>query len=161
MQDHNKDSSNGTLDENSADWWREMLSRRQAGARIARLAAGSLVIPALASIVGCGDDELAADEEADALTIQKSDGWNVGSETKPLKIVDATQTDSDKSAAWQDRKTPDKLLSSWGVRDSRWQPFVVPTLAQSLAQASLAKDIVPVSNAKMDEAYKRGLGMRE
>lgn len=165
MQDHNNREgdarSNGAASNNGADWWREMLSRRQAGVRIARLAAGSMMLPALATIVGCSGDEEETLEDVDALSMQKSDGWNVGSESKPLKVVHATQTDSQQSDEWKQRRASDKLLASWGVRDSRWQPFVVPTLAQSLAQASLAKDITPVHNTKMDEAYRRGLGMRE
>lgn len=143
-----------------AEWWRQMLTRREAGARLVKITAGALVLPALGSLAGCGDGEEEV-IEADALELQKSDGWNVGSESKALAIADRTDADSQGATTWQSHRTPATLLKDWSASDTRWQPFVVPTLVQSLAQPSLASGMAPVHTAKMDEAYARGLGMRE
>ena len=152
---------NEKQNDKGAEWWKQMLTRREAGARIVGLAAGALLIPALGAISGCGDGEEEAVVETDALDLQKSSGWNVGAEEAQLRVVDRVATDSRQSADWSRFNRPEQLLEAWGVRDSRWQPFVVPTLVQSLSQPTLAANITPVHNTKMDEAYRRGLGMRE
>jgi hypothetical protein len=160
MNDQANDNTNDQSAADGARWWRAMLTRREAGARLVTLAAAALALPALGALAGCGDDE---DEivEGDALELQKSEGWNVGSEAKALAVVDRTGEDSGGTDAWKSHRTSEALLRDWTVRDSRWQPFVVPTLVQSLAQPSLASGIAPVHTASMDEAYSRGLGMRE
>ncbi|HVK37979.1 MAG TPA: hypothetical protein VNA88_05575 [Candidatus Kapabacteria bacterium] len=143
-----------------ADWWRQMLTRRQAGARLAKLTAAALVLPSLGAVTGCGGDEEEI-VESDALELQKADGWNVGSESKALAITGRSATDSQGGSAWQSHKTPATLLKDWSASDARWQPFVVPTLVQSLSQSTLGSGIAPVHTTSMDEAYRRGLGMRE
>lgn len=161
MNDPKHESPNDeSAPKSGAGWWHEMLTRREAGARLVTITAGALMLPALGALSGCGgDDEEIA--EGDALELQKSDGWNVGSEAKALVIANRSSTDSQGGDAWKSRLTSQKLLADWFAKDSRWTPFVVPTLVQSLAQPSLASGIAPVHTASMDEAYSRGLGMRE
>jgi uncharacterized membrane protein YgcG len=147
-------------EESGATWWHEMLSRREAGARIARIAAGTLMLPALGTVVGCGDDEEAL-VESEALDLQKADGWNVGSDGRPLLLASKTTTDSQGGSDWKAQAAPSTLLGAWKPTDARWQPYVVPTLVQSLGQSSLSSTVAPVHTPAMDEAYRRGLGMRE
>jgi hypothetical protein len=149
------------IEGNGAGWWKEMLTRREAGARIAQIAAGALILPAVSSLAGCDDSDDETLVESDALTLQKEDGWNVGSEETPLKIADRADVDSKGGQAWKQHGAPDRLLADWKPTDARWQPYVVPTLVQSLAQKSLVSTVAPVHTASMDEAYRRGLGMRE
>ncbi|MDB5035250.1 MAG: hypothetical protein JWQ98_2491 [Chlorobi bacterium] len=144
-----------------APWWREMITRREAGGRIARIGATALLISTAGiTIAGCGDKD---DEEVqrDALDLQQKEGWNVGSTDKSLPYANKTGTSSSGTVDWNKYLDPATLLSAWSINDPRWQPYVVPTLVQSLAQQSLRGQIAPVYSRGMEEAYARGLGMKE
>lgn len=144
----------------SPAWWQEMLSRREAGSRIARIAAGALVLPALGTLAACGDEETEEVVESDALTLQQENGWNVDA-TSTLQFAGRSATDSRRSDAWKEHRSPEKLLTAWTAQDPRWLPYVVSTLFMSLDQTTLRDALSPVHTSAMDEAYRRGLGMRE
>ena len=147
--------------EKGASWWQEMLTRREANSRIAKLGATALLI-ASAGITaeGCGggDDE---EVQRDALDLQQKEGWNVGSTDKPLTTPNRASSDSQGTVNWSGYLDPSLLLKAYQPKDPRWQPYVVPTLVQSLGQQSLRGQIVPVYSNRMEEAYARGLGMRD
>src|SRR4051812_28001203 len=65
-----------------ASWWREMLTRREANGRIAKLSLTAVLLAAVGITEGCGSDD--AEVERDALELQQKEGWNIGSTDKPL-----------------------------------------------------------------------------
>ena len=143
-------------------WWRQMLSRREANKRIAQIGIAAVVVSTV-GVAGCGggdDEEDAAIEDHDAIELQKKDGWNVGSDAK-LALADRSTSDSKSSLDWSGYTDPTKLLKAYNPKAAQWQPYVVPTLVQSLQQASLKGQLAPVHSASMEEAYARGLGMKE
>jgi hypothetical protein len=142
-----------------ASWWREMLTRREANGRIAKLSLTAVLLAAVGINEGCGSDD---DEvERDALELQQKEGWNVGSTDKPLTFTGKSGADSQGSTNWQTYVDASALLKAYQPKNSAWQPYVVPTLVQSLAQPSLKSSIQPVYSHTMEEAYARGLGMKE
>lgn len=142
-------------------WWRQMLSRREANKRIAQIGLAAVAVSAV-GMAGCGsDEEDELVEEHEALDLQKKDGWNVGATDQRLAIKNSSTSDSKQSLDWATYKEPSTLLKAYNPKASEWQPFVVPTLVQSLQQPSLKGQISPVHTSSMDEAYSRGLGMKE
>jgi hypothetical protein len=142
-----------------ASWWREMLSRREANLRVGKISA----FAGLAALVGierfqCGDDDETTIDK-DSLELQKEQGWNFGSTDKPLAFADTVLLDSKGSVDWTGYLDAMKLQNAY--RNTAWQPFVVPTLAQSLSQPSLKSQLKPVNSQAMKEAYARGLGMKD
>lgn len=142
-----------------------MLSRRQANGLIAKIGLASL-IAGTGALAGCGGDDAGLEEgetekERDALDLQKEMGWNAGSTDAPLKLTGRATSDSRKSMDWSTFLTPTALLGAWSPKNSAWQPFVVPTLVQSLDQKTLRGAIAPVHTEAMETAYGRGLGMKE
>lgn len=151
--------------EQDVPWWQQMLTRREANKTIAKIGIATLAAAAV-GVVGCGDDSEDLDDGAtevqqDALELQKKEGWNAGSTDKQLTFTGKTGTDSQGSMDWANYNTSAALLKAWGVKNSAWQPYVVPTLVQALDQASLKGQIGPVFTPAMRDAYSRGLGMRE
>lgn len=147
------------------DWWQKMLTRREANQRLAKISLAAAALATVGGLSSCGSDEETIEETAesteDALALQKEEGWNVGMEDRRLTLANKTAADSQNSMDWISYRDPQKLLSAWSPTDSTWEPFVVPTLVQSLSQPSLQQEIAPVHTASMDEAYSRGLGMKE
>jgi hypothetical protein len=149
--------------EEGAPWWREVLSRRQANRRIAGIGVtAALLASAGITVVGCGSDDDDGDvKENDALELQKQKGWNAGADDAPLAFQNRTGTDSNGTLDWKSYLDPSSLMKAYQPKNSKWQPYVVPTLVQSLAQPSLRSQMQPVFSPSMNEAYSRGLGMRE
>lgn len=155
-----------STNEKDAPWWQQMLTRREANKTIAKIGIASLAVAAGIGVVGCGDDSEDADDgstelQQDALELQKKDGWNAGSTDKKLTFTGKTSTDSQGTMDWSNFNTSAALLKAWGVKNSAWQPYLVPTLVQALDQPSLKGEIGPVFTPAMRTAYSRGLGMRE
>jgi hypothetical protein len=152
-------------EETGASWWREMLTRREANGRIMKLGiTAALIASAGITVGGCGDseeEEAGADVERDALDLQKTEGWNIGSTDRTLTFNGKSATDSQGSMNWSTYLDPSALLKVYQPKNGNWQPYVVPTLVQSLGQQSLRGQIQPVYSRSMEEAYARGLGMRE
>ncbi len=152
--------------EHDAPWWQQMLTRREANKTIAKIGIASLAVAAGVGVVGCGDDSEDADDgstevQQDAIELQKKEGWNAGSTDKKLTFTGKTSTDSQGTMDWSNFNTSAALLKAWGVKNSAWQPYAVPTLVQALDQPSLKGEIGPVFTPAMRTAYSRGLGMRE
>ena len=148
------------------NWWEESLNRRQAGKRIAGIGAGAALLVTGSSLIGCGEDEYNAEEAAatarDAIDVQKADGWNVGATKSSLKLRNASPTDSKGSIdAWQKFKEPTALRAAWEPTDTAWKPYISSELVNSLTQPTLKTSVQPVHSTSMDDAYSRGLGMKE
>jgi hypothetical protein len=152
-----------TSPDTGASWWREMLNRREANKRIAKLGAtAALLATAGITVVGCGDDEEDGEiVEKDALETQKSMGWNAGATEQQLKFRSPSGTDSQKGLNWSSYLEPSALMQAYQPKNSSWQPYVVPTLVQSLSQPTLRSQMQPFYSNSMGEAYSRGLGMKE
>lgn len=144
-------------------WWKEMLTRREANSRIAKLGTTAFLIASAGITVGCGSDEEeeGLDVDREAIDLQKSEGWNVGSSDRQLAYKNRSATDSKGSMDWSSYLDPATLLKAYQPKNANWQPYVVPTLVQSLGQTSLRGQVQPVHSKSMAEAYSRGLGMRE
>lgn len=151
--------------EATPSWWKEMLTRREAGSRIAKLGVTAFLIASAGITAGCDADEEMEDEggetSRDAIELQKEQGWNVGSADRRLVYKNRTAADSRGSMDWSAYLDPTMLLKAYQPKNSAWQPYVVPTLVQSLSQQSLRGQVQPVHSKAMSEAYSRGLGMRE
>lgn len=140
-----------------ADWWRQALSRREANKRLGRIGALTALVGSV-GIGSCSESETIV--EKDALELQKEQGWNFGSD-QSLDFPGAVMSDSAGSLSWNAFLDPVALLNAYRPRDARYQPFVVPTLIQSLAQHSLRGQVRPILTPGMREAYARGLGMKD
>jgi hypothetical protein len=157
----NDENMNKPTEDTGATWWNEMLTRRDANKRIAQVGALAALL-ASAGVAGCGDsDDDGEIEQKDALDVQKSMGWNAGADDKQLKFSSPSGTDSQSSLNWSTFLDPAVLMQAYQPKNSQWQPYVVPTLAQSLSQQSLKSAMQPFHSSSMDEAYSRGLGMKE
>ncbi len=145
-------------------WWQEMLTRREANGRIAKLGITAVLIASSGIVAGCGSDDESddgLDVDREALDLQKQEGWNVGSQETKLPVKNTSATDSQGSMNWSSYNDPSALLKAYQPKNASWQPYVVPTLVQSLGQTSLRGQVQPVHSRSMDEAYSRGLGMKE
>lgn len=135
-------------------WFTNHISRRSLGKGLAWgavLAMAGVTVYQLAS-----DDDKEVSE--DSLGLQKKEGWNVGSADKLLAFDGSSLLDSrGKNLTGYD---PNYLISIYQPRDSRWQPFFVPTLIQSLSQQSLKGQMRPVFNSQMREIYERAGALR-
>jgi hypothetical protein len=136
-----------------------MLSRRDANKRLGKIGALAAVMSAVGLGTGCGEKETVV--EKDALELQKEQGWNFGSSDQALDFPGAVSMDSTGSLGWSVFLEPTALLRAYQPRNTRLQPFVVPTLVQSLSQNSLRGQIRPIVLPAMRDAYARGLGMRD
>jgi hypothetical protein len=141
--------------EQHPEWWNTMLTRRAATKTLAGLAA----MAGMGSFVtGCDNDE---ESDRDVLEIQKTEGWNVGSTDKTLTFANKQDSDSLRDQNWRTFAKPNALMKAWQPNADEWKPYYIPTLIQSLSQATLQSVIAPVCSPSMREAYSRGLGMRE
>ncbi|HKQ77290.1 MAG TPA: hypothetical protein VJ810_26565 [Blastocatellia bacterium] len=136
------------------EWFTKHISRRSLGK--------GLAWGAVLAMAGVTVYQLASDDDpevsADSLDLQKKEGWNVGSTDKPLVFDGSSQTDSRGRA--MSGADPNYLISVYQPRDSRWQPFFVPTLIQSLSQTSLSTQLKPVVTGQMSETYQRADALR-
>ncbi|HVZ39193.1 MAG TPA: hypothetical protein VHI13_07960 [Candidatus Kapabacteria bacterium] len=145
-----------------APWWKEMLTRREANSLIVKFGLTAALLSSAGIVQGCGgDDDDDEDVDRDALELQQKEGWNVGSTNHTLVLPNTASSDSKGSINWSTYLDPQALLKAYQPHNSAWQPFVVTTLVQSLGQASLRSQMKPVYSRSMEEAYSRGLGMRE
>lgn len=142
-----------------ASWWQEMLSRREANKKIAKLGTLTILLSAVGIHSGC-DSEDEMEVEKDSYELQKEQGWNVGATDKNLSFFGKSTNDSKGSMDWMNYRDPKKLLDAYKPSD-KFLPFMVPTLVQSLSQNSLKNQISPIYTPEMGVAYSRGLGMRE
>lgn len=82
-----------------AEWWREMLSRRDANKRLVKLTALSAILSASGIFQGCDSDD-EQEVSMDTTELQRQEGWNVGAPDKPLVLNGKTSQDSLNSLGW-------------------------------------------------------------
>ncbi|MDW8465787.1 MAG: hypothetical protein RML35_06270 [Chloroherpetonaceae bacterium] len=157
MSEH---TSQSNVQKHGADWWHEMISRREANQRLLQLVSLSALLSTAGILQGC---DLEDEEEivVDTTELQRKEGWNVGSPDKPLALNGKQTHDSGHSLSWTMYLEPEALLQAYQPTRAEFKPFVVNTLVQALAQPSLKSQMAPVFTPKMKEAYSRGLGMKE
>lgn len=137
-----------------AGWFQNHLSRRKLGKGLMWTAALGMAGLTVYKLSGDDDPEVSAD----SLELQRKE-WNIGSTQKTL-VFPAGLSAADSLGKTWDGYDPNYLISIYQPRDSRWQPFFVPTLIQSLSQASLAGQIKPLLTGEMSDAYQRAEGLR-
>ncbi len=144
-----------------ASWWSEDLNRREANRRVAvtaALAAGGVGLATTTAGCNRNSDEAT---ESNSLELQRQSGWNVGYDSDPLVIPDASTTDSRGGEAWREYLTPTKMIEATQPAAEAWRSHESPALVQSLGQESLAAALSPMHSAAMDEAYGRGTSLGE
>ena len=111
------------------------------------------------SASGCGAilAEDGDDVSTEAAAQQAENGWDVGSDGRPLVFAGAQTTDAAGRSAWRDAmgSLPERLSPSspW------WQPFYAPALFQSLQAPrndSLRVAMRPILTPQMAVAQRRG-----
>jgi hypothetical protein len=137
-------------------WWEKMLSRRKL---IRNVAIGAGVVGLAVMCSDNGEDEI--DAEKDALDLQKKEGWNVGSDERPLRLADKAGSDSRGTQDWKKFTEPQQMLGVFQPTNPALKPFFVPTLIQSLAQPTLRSAVQPVLSDGMKAAYARGVAMKQ
>jgi hypothetical protein len=146
-----------------AGWFKDEISRRRATKRLGK----GLAWASALGIAGVTIYKLSGSGEAevskDSLELQKQEGWNVGSTDRPLIFPGSglLATDSRRGAEWKNYLDSNKLIAVYQPPSGQWQPFFVPTLMQSLSQASLRSQMQVIQTPEMLEVYKRGEGLRE
>jgi hypothetical protein len=136
----------------SQPWWK--MSRRTFN--IASTAATVGVIGGAAWLVN-RDDTM--EVEGDSLELQRTHGWNIGSEGKSLSFPGATPTDSQQGNGWRKYLNQSEMLNAFQPKSRKWLPYFVPTLIQALQFETLRSQLVPVFSPEMQEAYARGRAM--
>src|SRR5215510_3142307 len=136
------------------EWFTKHISRRSVGKGLAWGAVLAMAGVTVYKLAGSDDPEVSQD----SLDLQKKEGWNVGSTDKTLNFDGPSATDS-RGKPWSGAD-PNYLISVYQPRDSRWQPFFVPTLIQSLSQQTLNSQMRPVFNGQMSETYQRADALR-
>ncbi|QUW04719.1 hypothetical protein J8C06_13195 [Chloracidobacterium validum] len=136
-------------------WWQKV-SRR--GWIIGGATAGVVTIGGIAGLVTLfGEKEV----DTDSLELQKKNGWNIGSEDRPLNFsVPKTQIDSRNGQAWKTYLDQNTMLTAFEAR-GKWQPYFVPTLIQSLQAESLRSQLSPILAPSMEASYGRGQALAE
>jgi len=145
---------NSSQNNSPAGWFTNHLSRRKLGKGLMWTAA--LGMAGLTVYKLSGDDE--PEVSLDSLELQRKE-WNVGSTEKSL-VFPAGLTATDSAGKTWSAYDPNYLISIYQPRDSRWQPFFVPTLIQSLSQTSLGSQIKPLRTNEMIDVYSRAEGLR-
>lgn len=106
-------------------------------------------------IWGVTGDET-TDVDKDSLDLQRTQGWNVGSEDRQLSIPWAQTADSQQSDGWKRYLDQSAMLSAYQPRAEAWLPFFVPTLIQALQFETLRGQLAPLFAPSMKESYERG-----
>ncbi|HEU0185419.1 MAG TPA: hypothetical protein VFS27_08895, partial [Blastocatellia bacterium] len=137
------------------EWFTNHISRRSLGKGLAWGAVLAMAGVTVYKLADSGDSEVSAD----SLDLQKKEGWNVGSTDKLLTFESPSLSDS-RGNTILGGYNQDYLMPVYQPRDSRWQPFFVPTLIQSLSQESLKGQTRVVFTPQMRETYGRGEALR-
>ncbi len=131
-------------------WW-QAIDRRTFGK-------GALAFATLAGMSGCkGEEEL----NNDSLTLQRQHGWNLGAKESRLFLRSTARQDATGATDWTRYTDPTRLIDAWRPVSASWQPFMVPTLMQSLQSSSLRMQIRPIFSPLMERAFKRGETLRQ
>jgi hypothetical protein len=114
------------------------------------IAGAALLFTGIAVLSGDDVDDI---EVAEALELQRRDGWNVGGGSARLNLVGASPTDRDGGASWSGELPG--LATALEPRPLRLRPYYVSTLFQSLVQSTLREQMKPVHAASADVTYAR------
>ncbi|MCX6156236.1 MAG: hypothetical protein NT007_18960 [Candidatus Kapabacteria bacterium] len=156
--ENTEDSSN---QEQSSEWWNQSQTRRNNLGTMITLGIGTVIIGGVI-INEIFEDSDDVEQQSDSLSLQKKEGWNIGSDDKALYFDGKpTETDSKNSKDWFNFLKPANLLKAYQPTNVNFAPFVVPTLVQSLDNSSLVNRMRLNSNPDINKAYSKGLGMRE
>jgi len=131
-------------------WWHA--SRRQV--LIGGAAAAAVTLAGGGMYLALRDDTNEIDK--DSLDLQREQGWNVGSEEKPINLAGAQMFDSQGGTGWHEYLDPNRLLAAYQPATDAWLPFFVPTLIQGLQYDSLRSQLQPIMTPDMRESYGRG-----
>ena len=136
-------------DGGSQPWWK--MSRRAftIGSTVA-------VVGAIGGAAWLLNRDDTSEVDGDSLELQRTHGWNVGSEDKRLTFAGALGTDSLKGDAWRKYLNQSEMLNAFQPKSGKWLPFFVPTLIQALQFETLRTQLTPVFAPDMEEAYGRG-----
>lgn len=137
----------------SQDWWQ--VSRRQFIVGGTALAGVVALGGVSALLVSCGSHDDSKDITKDSVELQKSHGWNVGSEDKTLVFPNKQTLDSQNSEAWKGYLDRTKLLAAFTPKQTPWLSYFVPTLIQSLQFDTLRSQLAPTFTTDMQESYGR------
>lgn len=133
----------------SQPWWK--MSRRT-------FIVGSVVTASTVLVGGIWlatrDDTTEVDDES--LALQRTHGWNVGSEDKPLALTGAQKADSRQSTDWKRYLNQSEMLNAYQPKSQKWMPYFVPTLIQALQFETLRSQLTPIFMPDMQDAYGRG-----
>lgn len=136
-------------DGESQPWWK--MSRRRF--TITSVVAGAAVIGGGAWLLSRDDT---TEIDGDSLELQRTHGWDIGSEDKRLTFAGAQTTDSQKGETWRRYLNQSEMLNAFQPKSQKWLPYFVPTLIQALQFESLRTQLTPVFSPDMQEAYGRG-----
>ncbi len=153
-------------EEQYASWWQNNLSRREMTKKI--LVGSTIGATVVFVMLNQDNDEYEYEDEEsyggiadhDALELQRTSGWNVGS-SSALALMDTAPNDSKGGQNWKDLLQPAALLAAYKPASETLLPYVVPTLVQSLGESTLCSAMQPVFSPAMQNAYSCGLGMRD
>jgi hypothetical protein len=138
-----------------APWFTNHISRRAVGKGLAWTAVLGMAGVTIYKFASDDDSEV----NYDSLELQKKEGWDVGSASKTLAFSEGLTAYDSRRQTWS-AYDPNYLISIYQPRSAQWQPFFVPTLLQSLSQASLNSQVRPIKTAAMNESYQRAEGLR-
>lgn len=130
-------------------WWKTSRRKFIIGSAVA---AGAVLTGGI--WLATRDDTM--DVDKDSLDLQRAQGWNIGSEEKPLSLPGAQTLDSKQSDAWKRYLEQSVMLTAYQPKSQEWMPFFVPTLIQSLQFESLRNQLAPIFLPDMQEAHERG-----
>lgn len=135
-----------------APWFDDLLTRRQAGVRVAGVAAAV----GAASVLGAckKKKDTPNEQENDAIALQREHGWDVAATGS--MTLDGVQTEDSLGNPAAELKDPDVLVQALTCADEALRAWESPVLLQALSQASLAQVMAPIRTPEMVEAYARG-----
>jgi hypothetical protein len=133
----------------SQPWWK--MSRRTF--IVGSVVTGSALL-AGGIYLAARDDTTEVD--GDSLELQRTHGWNIGSEDKRLSLQGTQSSDSRKSDAWKKYLNQTEMLNAFQPKSEKWMPYFVPTLVQALQFETLRGQLMPIFTPDMQEAYGRG-----
>lgn len=117
---------------------------------------GALVAGFLSDLdLGDGDSP-GTESVAEALDLQRREGWDVGRGAANLLLTGGTPFDADNGQVW---KAHVATLATALEPPLRLRPYYVPTLFQAPAQPSLRAQMQPVHSKAADVTYQRALAL--
>jgi hypothetical protein len=114
----------------------------------------ALAVLLVAAFKGLDDDDDTITITADALELQRKEGWNVGAPGERLYYEGAIGNDAGGSSEWSQHL--EELGGELQPTQPRLQAYAVGTLFQVLSTPDLQRGLYPVSTEATRRAYARG-----